>query len=177
MSPQEQERHDRFLRLFLNHEEALRGFLRAIVHPREEAREVMQHVAAILWRKFDQLESEHDFRRWAFGIARFEALAAARDRARDRHTFSEDLLLHLADEAAQAQDLWEAEREALQKCLEKLTDTQRALVTAVYDRGTTIDKLAARMGRTVMAIYKTLHRIRIGLMDCTQRELAKEDRF
>ena len=174
MTPQEQERHDRFLRLYIDNEEALRGFVRAIVHPREDAREVMQQVAAILWKKFDELETEPDFRRWAFGIARFEALSVARDRARDRLTFSENLLLRLADETAQATDRWEAEREALQKCLQKLSDSQRALVSAAYERGARIDDLAGRMGRTAMALYKTLHRIRISLVECARRELARE---
>jgi RNA polymerase sigma-70 factor (ECF subfamily) len=174
MSPEEQERHDRFLRLFLDTEEALRGFVRAIVHPREDAREVMQQVAAILWRKFDHLETDADFRRWAFGIARLEALSAARDKARDRHTFSEELLVRLADETGGSPDLWEAEREALQKCLQKLPDPQRALVSAAYEIQTPIDEIAAKMGRTVMAVYKSLHRIRMALVECTRRELSRE---
>ncbi len=174
MTSDEQQRHDRFLRLFLEHEEALRSFVRALVREREEAREVMQEVAAILWRKFDTLESPEDFRRWAFGIARFEALAAARDRARDRHVFSDALLTQLALEAEQAADALDAEREALHRCMEKLPESQRALVAAAYERGTRIDALATRLGRTAMSLYKTLHRIRLALADCTRRELSRE---
>ncbi len=174
MLPAEQQRHDRFLRLFIEHEEALRGFVRAMVHGREEAREVMQEVAAVLWRKFDDLATPEDFRRWAFGIARFEALAAARDRARDRHTFSDELLLQLADEAEHSADELAAEREALERCVQKLSEPQRALVAAAYDRGARIDELATRLGRTAMSLYKTLHRIRLALMECTRRELARE---
>jgi len=174
MTSDEQQRHDRFLRLFLEHEEALRSFVRALVREREEAREVMQEVAAILWRKFDTLESPEDFRRWAFGIARFEALAAARDRARDRHVFNDDLLTQLALEAEQAADALDAEREALHRCMEKLPESQRALVAAAYERGTRIDALATRLGRTAMSLYKTLHRIRLALADCTRRELSRE---
>lgn len=35
-------------------------------------------------------QTEPDFWRWAFGIARFDALLVARDRARDRQRDSED---------------------------------------------------------------------------------------
>ncbi len=176
MTPEEQERHDRFLRLYVAHEEALRGFVRALVVSREQAREVMQEVAAVLWRKFDHLASAEDFRKWAFGIARLEALAAARDHARDRHVFSETLLQELALEAEESADLFEAERSALQRCVEKLPPPQRALVAAAYESGTRIDEVAARLGRTAMAVYKTLHRIRMALLDCTERELAREAR-
>lgn len=174
MTAAEHERHDRFLRLFLEHEESLRGFIRAITHNREQAREVMQEVAAVLWRKFDALESDQDFRRWAFGVARFEALASARDNARERHTFSDELLEMLADDAASEVDEMEAERKALEHCLEKLPAPQRELVNAAYERGTRIDELATRLGRTAMSLYKVLHRIRMTLADCAQRELAKD---
>ena len=99
MTASERERHDRFLRLFVEHEESLRGFVRALVPTREDAREVMQEVAAVLWRKFDELATPEDFRRWAFGVARFEALAFRRDRARDRHVFGEEVIELLANEA------------------------------------------------------------------------------
>jgi len=173
MTPAEQQRHDRFMCLFMEHEEALRGFVRSLSPGREEAREVMQEVAAVLWRKFDELATAEDFRRWAFGIARFEALAAMRDRARDRHIFSEELLMQLAEDAEQCANELDAEREALHRCLEKLPEPQRVLITTAYERGTRIDELAVRLGRTAMSLYKTLHRIRLALVDCTRRELSR----
>jgi len=48
-------------------------------------------------------------------------------------------------------------------------------VQAAYAPGARIDRLASELGRTPMALYKTLHRIRLTLMDCTRRVLAKED--
>ena len=80
MTALERQRHDRFLRLYVEHEEALRGFVRSLVPTLEDAREVMQEVAAVLWRKFESLESVEDFRRWAFGVARFEAFNFKRAR-------------------------------------------------------------------------------------------------
>jgi RNA polymerase sigma-70 factor (ECF subfamily) len=174
MTEQERERHDRFLRLYVENEEALRGFARALASSRDAAREIMQEVAAVLWRKFDELASPEDFRRWAFGIVRFEALAAARDFARDRHVFSDDLLRLLADEAEESADHFEAERQALERCLQKLPEAQRAIVAAAYERGARIDDLATRLGRTAMSLYKLLHRIRLSLAECTKRELARE---
>ncbi|HEX8913431.1 MAG TPA: sigma-70 family RNA polymerase sigma factor, partial [Humisphaera sp.] len=160
MDPSERDRHDRFMRHFLTHEEALRGFVRSLVPTREDAREVMQEVAAVLWRKFDELATPDDFRRWAFGVARFEALGFRRDRARDRHVFGEDVLALLAADAEAAADALAAEREVLDQCLGKLPAPQRALLDAAYRPGERIDGLAARMGRTPMSLYKALHRIR-----------------
>lgn len=171
MIPSEHERHDRFIRLYVANEESLRGFVRSLVPTREDAREVMQEVAAVLWRKFDDQASDEDFRRWAFGVARFEALAFFRDRARDRHVFSDETITLLAQEVESQADPLEAERRALDDCLRKLPETQRALVQAAYAPDVRIDDLASSMGRTAMSLYKLLHRIRMTLVDCTGRSL------
>ena len=99
MNLQEKDKHDQFLRLYVETEGSLRGFVRSLVPSLEDAKEVMQGTAAVLWRKFDQLDSPDNFRRWAFGVARFEALSYRRDKARDRHVFSEELVNQLATEA------------------------------------------------------------------------------
>ena len=167
--------HDRFLRLFLEQEQSLRIFLRSLLFSHEEVREVMQETAAVLWRKFDVGMDDAAFCRWAFGVARMEALAFRRDRARDRHTFGEDVFELLAQTVAQRTESLEAERRALDLCLKKLPEQQWQLVQAAYAPGVRIDQLAHQLGRSAMALYKNLHRIRLTLMDCTRRELAKED--
>lgn len=174
MDPLDRDNHDQFLRLFVENEEALRGFVRSLVPTLEDAREVMQETAAVLWRKFGELDSPQDFRRWAFGVARFEALAFRRDRARDRHVFGEDLLSLLEAEAEVAAEQGDREERALQGCLKKLPKAQRELVEMAYAPGVRIDELAREAGRTPMALYKSLHRIRMALADCIQKVLKQE---
>ena len=174
MTPAENERHDLYLRLYVSHEEALLGFVRTLVASREDAREVMQEVAVVLWQKFDDLDEVANFRPWAFGVARFKTLAWLRDQQRDRLVFDADVLELLADEVADHADAYEAERRALESCVEKLTPAQRKLLDAAYAPGARIDALAAVAGRSPMSFYKALHRIRLALMDCTQRLLAQE---
>ena len=175
MSPADRDHHDRFLRLFMANEEALRGFVRSLVPTLEDAREVMQETAAVLWRKFVELDSPENFRRWAFGVARFEALAFRRDRARDRHVFGEDLIALLEAEAAAAGERDDRERRALEGCLKKLPPAQRELVEVAYAPGVRIDELARSAGRTPMALYKSLHRIRMTLADCIRKCLKHEE--
>ena len=174
MEKKDREQHDNFLRLFLEHEEALRLFVRSMLFSLEESREVMQEVAIVLWRKFDDAMDSNEFRRWAFGVARMEALAFRRDRARDRHTFGNDIA-QLLEHAVQAKSAsLERERSALDKCVRKLPDDQRELVGIAYEPGVKKYDLARRLGLTPMALYKKLHRIRLRLMACAQRELASE---
>jgi len=168
------QRHDSFLRLFAEHEPAVRAFVRSLLPRREDARDVMQEMAVVLWRKFAEFEADRDFRKWAFGVARLEVLALVRDRARDRHVFSGEVLELIEQEAADRGSELEAQREALDECMEKLADAQRSLMHAAYAPGARIDALAQQRGQTSMSLYKTLHRIRLALVECTRRVLMRE---
>lgn len=159
----------------MQHEDSLRVFVRSLLFTRDEEREVMQDVAVVLWRKFDGSMDSQAFCRWAFGVARMEALAFRRDRARDRHVFGDDVFELLSQTVSDQSEALEAERRALDSCLQKLPDDQRQLVQTAYAPGVRIDDLASRLGRTSMALYKTLHRIRLMLMECTRRALSSEE--
>lgn len=175
MTDSDRVQHDHFLRLFMEHEESLRVFVRSLLFTHDEEREVMQEVAVVLWRKFDSEMDSQAFCRWAFGVARMEALAFRRDRARDRHTFGDEVFELLGQTILEQSEALEVERRALDTCLQKLPEEQRQLVQAAYAPGVKIESLAAQLGRTAMALYKTLHRIRLTLMDCTRRVLATEE--
>jgi RNA polymerase sigma-70 factor (ECF subfamily) len=175
MTDSDREQHDQFLRFFMRHEESLRVFLRSLLFTHDEEREVMQEVAVVLWRKFDVGMDSQSFCRWAFGVARMEALAFRRDRARDRHTFGNEVFELLSQTVVNYSSSLEAERRALDLCLKKLPEDQRQIIQNAYAPGVKIDQLANQMGRTAMSLYKTLYRIRLTLMDCTRRVLATEE--
>ena len=159
----------------MEHDESLRVFVRSLLFSHDEEREVMQEVAVVLWRKFDEGLDSQAFRRWAFGVARMAALAFRRDRARDRHTFGDEVFELLNQTVLELSDSLEAERRALGTCLQKLPERHRQLVQAAYAPGVKIEDFAAEMGRTAMSLYKTLHRIRLTLIDCTRRVLLSEE--
>src|SRR5450432_386076 len=167
--------HEQFLRLFAESEAALRTFVRSLLPSRGDASDTMQDVAVVLWQKFAEFDATRDFRRWAFGVARVEVLKFRRDKVRDRHVFDDELVGKLAEAAATAGSRHEAQREALDACLQKLSGSQRALVLAAYAKGTRMDELAAQRGQTVMSLYKLLQRIRQALLECVQRTIAREE--
>ncbi|WP_395736697.1 sigma-70 family RNA polymerase sigma factor [Prosthecobacter sp.] len=164
--------HDQFLRLYAEHEVALHTFVRSLLPTRQEASEVMQEVIVALWQGFASAE---EFRPWAFGVARNMARMHLRRRVRDRHVFDDELVSRLADLAVEQEPQHLSEREALERCLQKLPVSQKDLVLTAYTKGTRIDDLATRRGQTPMALYKLLHRIRHALLDCVERTLGTEE--
>lgn len=175
MNGSDTEQHDRFLRLFMSQEESLWGYLRSLLFSVDDVRDVMQDVAVVLWRKFDPGMSGEDFRRWAFGVARMEALAFRRDKARDRLSFGDMVYQLLEDTAIEDADETPGRLRALEACLTKLPERQRLLVQAAYAPNTRIDEMAKATGRTAMSLYKALHRIRLALAACIERARVAEE--
>ena len=175
MSPIADQQHDQFLRLFAEHEPALRTFTRLLLPSHDDVSGVMQEVAVTLWQKFGEFDPARDFRKWAFGVVRYKVLAHLRDQARDRHVFDDELVHRLADEAVAMEQRHEAQRDALDQCLQKLPAAQRELVLAAYTKGTRMDELAQKRGQTAMSLYKMLHRTRQALLECVRRTTLKEE--
>jgi RNA polymerase sigma-70 factor (ECF subfamily) len=174
MSVPPEQKQQQFLRLFMANEAAVRAFVRSLVPTLDDANDVMQEVAIVLWEKFAEYESSEDFRRWAFGVAKFKVLAWRRDRMRDRHLFGEEATELLASESERHSERLESQRSALQDCVEKLSSERRELVRAAYAPGVRIDVLSAQLGETAMAVYKKLHRIRVSLSECVRRALQRD---
>jgi RNA polymerase sigma-70 factor (ECF subfamily) len=174
MPPENDPIHEQFLALFTAHEPAIRAYVRRLVPTRTDAADVMQGVSLVLWKKFRELDQTGDFRRWSFGVARYETLAWLRDKARDRLVLADDVWQIVAHESEQHEERLSAQREALEGCLEKLPKEQRTTLLAAYAPDAAIPDVAQRSGRTVAAFYQWLHRMRSRLLDCTRRTLQAE---
>lgn len=174
MSPTENERHRRFLRSFTAHEPAVRAHVRRLVPARADADDIMQEISVVLWEKFDSLLEPAAFKAWAFGVARFEVLAWLRDRGRDRLVLDEEVITKIAEETTAIEPLLERQREALEHCMKKVPEDQRALLLQAYQPETSIQTVAQGSGRTVPGFYQWLHRMRQKLLDCIRRALTQE---
>lgn len=174
MTPEENQRHNLFLRSFTTHDAAIRAYVRRLVPSRADADDVMQEVSLVLWKKFDSFRDGADFRAWAFGVARFEVLGWLRDKGRDRLVLDEEVVTMLADETAEDEPRLERQREALGACMEKVNPDQRELLMQAYQMESSIQEVALDSGRTVPGFYQWLHRMRRILLDCIRRTLAQE---
>ncbi len=134
----------------------------------------MQEVCVVLWEKFESFREGADFKAWAFGVARFEALGWLRDKGRDRLVLNEEVVLKIAEESTRAEPDLERQREALELCMTKVPAAQRDLLMLAYQPEARIQEVAQSSGRSVPGFYQWLHRMRRMLLDCIRRALAKE---
>ncbi|MHC2069854.1 sigma-70 family RNA polymerase sigma factor [Bremerella sp. T1] len=167
-------RNQRFVRIFTQHEPAVRAFVRRLVPSRTDADDILQEVAVVLWEKFDEFQPDRDFRAWACGIARYKVLSWLRDRGRAKLVLDSDVVELVAEESLRIDRHLEQQRTALEVCFEKVQPDQRSLLKDAYREGAKIQDIATNSGRSVSGFYQWLYRMRQMLLDCVKRELAQE---
>ncbi len=172
--PSEQPSEETFLKVFLQSEEDLRAYARALLPTWEAVDEVMQEASLVMWRKLDQLREESEFLPWAKVIVRFESLKARRTFARDRHQFGDDVfeLIAAGDDSVDEEEL-QQERLAMKSCLGKFDSAQRELVLLPYRGHGAVVELAKDSGKTVNSLYKKIGRLREKLANCIDHELSQ----
>ncbi len=170
----DQDRINEFLRLHTRHETRLHAFILSLLSDWNDAEEVMQETATILWSKFEQFDPETNYFAWACQVARFEVKRYLRRQKRGRLLFNDEFLQTVAEETVEMDEELVARQRALADCVEKLSPTDREMIRLRYEDGATAATIGELLGRSVHAIYKAMKRIRRTLYDCVGRTLAKE---
>ena len=124
-----------------------------------------------LWKKIDEYDTEREFLPWALRVAYFEVLRWRKHMRKRRFLLSEELVNKLSTSASEQDDLDDARFAALQDCLTKLPEKQRAIVKQRYGTEGTLKELAGQMDISVHKVYHVLDAARIALVDCVEKTL------
>lgn len=161
-----------FVELIVKFERPLMRYIRSLVPRLDDAEEVWQATAIVLWEKFDEFDHEREFLPWAQKFAYFESLKLRRKIARDRMVFSESAMQVIADTHQASQDHLDRRSRALKTCMENLEGNDVALLRSRYDSEITIGELASQLETTAKTLYRRLDRIRDKLAQCVRRRVA-----
>jgi len=153
--------------LMLNHQTRLYAFIRSMIFNPQDARDALQDVNIILYRKKDSFTLGTNFKAWAFTIARFECLTyLARYKKKQWTTLDTGLIESLADEAETEPYEIAPRRRALQHCLSILPTESQSIIQAHYKQRTSIENSAQKSKLTATAFKQKLYRIRNRLRKC-----------
>jgi RNA polymerase sigma-70 factor (ECF subfamily) len=172
------EKRQFFLPLFLRNQQRLYAYIFTLLPNRADADDALQEASLAMWDKFDEQAPPNDFLSWARRIAYYKVLDVYKRGQRSRVTFSQTMLEHVAETAAEHAETLQLDerREALAGCVEKLGRRERDLLAERFADGATTRSTSVRVGRSVESVYKALSRLRQSLMDCVQRTLVQEAR-
>ncbi len=165
----------RFVERLTAAQSALHGCVHTLMAGAPDAADVLQETNRVLWRKAAEYDPARPFLPWAYRVAHFQVLAHRRRVARERLVFDEKLVGRLAEEFTAQSRADDRELRALDECLQKLPPAHRELVDARYQRGESVNDIAARRGRPANAVSALLYRIRNALAGCIRQALASQE--
>lgn len=160
------ERRDRFLELFLTHQNRIFRYIVTVVPRWVEAEELFQQTSLTLWQRWDEYEPEFDFTAWACGIAKNHLRNYLRKKENQQRALGDDLLEQLTAMHVEKRSYLDELQSALARCLERLPLDRRRLVSLCYGEKLSIQAVAEREGRTSNSLYKQMRKIREALYDC-----------
>ena len=134
----------------------------------------MQETSVALWRKFDQYEEDKPFINWACRFAYFEVLAHRKKQAKRLQMFSDAVMEALAKEQISNVEQLDAQQDALEGCVSKLSVSDRQILDFRYTSGATIAQLSEKTGESAKKLYHALERIRRQLNICVNKQLSEE---
>ncbi len=164
----------RFLSLFLHSQREIFRYVAALVPNVTDAEDIVQQTALALWAKFDAYDPAQPFTPWACRFALNEARKWMKERQRWQALLDRGLAEELAHRRQELQPEFEWRLKHLEACLAKLPPEQRSMVEGYYYERTAIASLAERSGRTAVATYKMLQRIRYALQLCLESRAKPE---
>lgn len=169
-------RQEQFVCLLSNSHRGIYGLLVSLVGDKDTADDLMQEVSLLLWRKFETFDlqaegSTQSFLKWASVIARNLVRNYYRQKAKGI-VFDDELVSKIAITRIAAEEFLEMRRDALQQCLEKLTDREQKLLSICYDSDNDVKSAAKGFGKSADALYMSLSRLRQKLFYCVNRTLG-----
>jgi RNA polymerase sigma-70 factor, ECF subfamily len=156
--------------LMTQHQRRIFSYIYTLVPDRHAAEDILQETSLVICEKFGEFRPGTDFVAWGCQIAWWQVRAARTKFARSKVVFDEKVLESVARTATEMLPEQDIRHEALSKCLQKLNPRDRELLMTRYESG--VEEAARRTGRSLVAAYKALTRLRKLLHDCVTNQLA-----
>jgi RNA polymerase sigma-70 factor (ECF subfamily) len=171
----QQELHDLFTDLVDRHQSELYGYIYAIVRNWTDADDLYQTVCLVLWSKFESFRPDSNFFAWARQTAKITVTNFLSHKRLPTY-LSTDLLDELANSIVRThKDEKEVYLAALASCRAKLGPADQELLQLHYVDELGTREIAERLGRSQSSVCNSLNRIRNSLLECIQKELARQD--
>ena len=156
---------------------AVGSYIGSLVPDFQEAEDLLQDVAIVLLRKFDQYDERRPFVAWALGVAKFEILSSRRRHARSFLTVESELVDTVTAAYTDLAPELDRRASALRECLRAVQARAAEWIRLRYEEALKPGEIASRFGLEAPAVRMALSRTRAFLRDCVERKLKSEDTF
>lgn len=151
----------------------LQAHITFLVGNAEDAKDILQETNLTLWKEAEKYDFEREFLPWAKTVAAYQVKTFRTLQSRDRLLFDEELLARVAIEPEVEHDMHRM-LEALERCMDKMTLSQKALLRSRYFQGLAVNAIAKTLKCSADSVSMLLYRIRDRLGKCVESAMREE---
>ena len=164
-----------FETLVIEHHVRLRAFVRSLGVDPDWVDDIAQEALLTAYNQWDRYDPSRDFGKWVRGIAANIVRNEIRKDARRRRILHTELAEMLIERSVVSNSPTEpVSIEAVQLCMNELTDRSKLVVEGRYRDGLAAPELADRLGLSSANVRQMLVRIRSQIKTCVEQRLATE---
>ncbi len=153
------------------------AYISSMVPTFQDADDILQNVAVITVKKFDQFDRTGSFASWVVGIARNEILKYYAEKKKTRAVPDIEAIKQIAgiyEADLVSNNLYEREMQvALASCIERLREKWKRILEMYYLREQSSARIAQQLAMTPSNVFVSLHRIRTALRECVTKEISR----
>ena len=135
--------------------------------------DVLQEVCLFLVNAADKYDPSRPFLPWALGIARNKSYEAIRACEKQASLLNDDVLKKLQDSLIIMSRDENVRLEALQRCMNEISEENRKIMTMKYVDKFSADKIAGLINRSRTATFSLLQRLRASLAGCVGNKVKE----
>ena len=173
----EELKSEHFFRLYNAAQKRVYAFLLVMVHNHNDAEDLLQETASILWERFAEYDPGRSFAAWSIGIARHKALDFLKSKQTSRPLFGDEFYNDISRIAVMESANSDERLKALRDCMKKMSLQNQQLIHLRFEKGTTVKRISQMSQHSADAIYKKLSRIYSALHACISRTLVQSEQI
>ncbi len=164
-----------YLELLMANQKGIYAYILTMVSNFADADDIMQSVATVMWRKFDEYKPGTSFPAWAVKIAHYEVLMHRRRKKNEIFHFNPAIEEELQRCASEINVESNIRLETLKLCLTKLSDKHREILKLYYEDNMTQKNISERIEMSVQSVCKNMSKAHDFLIRCVRRTMAIEE--
>ena len=146
--------------------------VRSVVRNHHDAEDVIQATVSRIAEHFDDYDPSRPFVAWALGFARYIVMEYRNKNYRRPLLLGDEALETLSQAIEQESHLIDERYEALEHCMDRLSDRHQLILTQRYRKDKSHLQIAQEIGVKQNTVSVTLRRIRQALADCVADRLG-----
>lgn len=164
----------RFLGLLMRYQTRIHTYILYQVPNRSDAEDILQDTIVVMLDKFSEYKEGTNFFAWGITIARYKIMSFKQKNRSSKLVFDDSLMDLFEQEGAANLDSFQEESEALRRCIQKLPSRHKQYLLLRYEQSLSYREIGRQIAISMQAVYKTMTRIHIVLLNCVRLNLRED---